>query len=112
PNVCKQCYHRHVWPARPRARQQAQPIVDPWIDELLGGTSLQDSLVEDEESPPELFFKDPLIDQPVLEAPPPGEPLLPMRDVEDDHRFDQCAPPTTEYDCGGDVSALPDLLHP
>ena len=112
PNVCKQCYHRHVWPQRPRARQQAQPIVDPWIDEQLGGTSLLDSLFEDEDLPVEPFFEDPLIDRPPLEAPPPGEPLLPMlRDVEDDDRFDQFAPRTAQGS-GGDVAALPDPLHP
>jgi len=111
PNVCKQCYHRHVWPARPGARQQAQPIVDPWIEEQFGGTSFEDSVFEDNEPPAELFFEDPPIDQPLLEAPPPGERLLPSRDVEDDHRFDQFAPLAAEYD-GGDVSALPDPLHP
>jgi hypothetical protein len=96
-NVCKQCYHRHVWPERPRARPRAQPIVDPLIDEQLGGTTVQDSLFEDEELPVDLFFEDPPIDEPPLEAPPPGELLLPSRDVEDDHRFDQFAPLTTEY---------------
>jgi hypothetical protein len=44
-------------------------------------------------------------------GPTAREPLLPGRDVEDDHRFDQFAPPTAQGS-GGDVSALPDLLHP
>ncbi|HEX2810083.1 MAG TPA: hypothetical protein VHN80_28295 [Kineosporiaceae bacterium] len=85
--------------------------MDPGIDEQLGGTSVQDSLFEDEDLPVDLFFEDPPIDEPLLEAPPPGEPLLPGRDVEDDHRFDQFAPPTAQGS-GGDVSALPDPLHP
>jgi len=37
PDVCKRCYHRHVWPERPWARKRA-------VDDLPDGTVLSNDL--------------------------------------------------------------------